>query len=355
MASFSVETERVVDGELYEEVHQLRSFDEFCLGRWRRYGSEVYSNPSNEGLICKYCQNDFMKNRNSHYELLFSMKERSYQVKGFTHPHEKWSWIKSTCTNPSACYGKGELNGIVKVFDIRRRDNPLEPHSKQYKFSMLNMSSGGSTTVLDSFYVNVKQAERTSQHACTGIASKKGRPNFIVPNIFDDQPSDGQYYAYVDISSRRGLPEDLEPDTVNNWPSVYKRRMYLYPTTLSFEWFRAIDDAFRSDVPSRPQELDEKCEPIAQVFVNIYPGGNAMQTHFWKWLKVSDEKEPYKWSHNDLVLKDLYGIKIGSFWHNNEDYPNPPTSVYVPSERSGYGGPLTTYWKRIDSCNRFFS
>ena len=271
----------VVWGETFIE-YRYPMVDNFCIGKWQFYGSSMYSNPSNEMLICADCVTDTKRRERNFSELDSSQQQsemlfpntsmRSYRVPGVTKHSDFYEWTYGVCKNAEtgACWGPNHSY----TFDVQRIQVNEGSGVTKYRFTTTKLFQGLPSSV-DQLYINVTR-ERGSTVRYSGIGWKFSRPSFFWPGLFNREDPATMFYVYFECTTgglNCSVREELKDKPNLSWPSDWYRREWLFPSHMDFYFYRISD--IKMPAPKTLEELHEDHIPVASTFVDIYPGGSG--------------------------------------------------------------------------------
>ena len=313
------------------------------LGRWVKYGQQIDLNPSTEPLLCDSCYLDYNLRQKYFKDMNLVTNKRSYQVPGVTFSSDLWPWERCICQNKAGCWGSSQ-----RIFDIKRKYN-------KYQFTHSKTVNGITETVLDRQYFDVYRENSLSStnfsHWAIGMKTRK--PFLFWPNFLQNQPMKSTYYFYVYIQQMQNVPLEFENVPISDRPYPYQSPEYIYPMSMRIEVFRENCDLQQNyPIPRTYSDLKHHI-PIGIIILQLYPGSAGFVCKQYPWLQNEIfNKEEYEYllpSH--LLIEEPPRPKAS--WINNSYIVE--EDCFIPGYRNGYGGPITSFYVRVNASKPYFS
>lgn len=312
----------VVLGDSFIE-HRYQRFPENFVGKWKKVGAFVHSNPSAMDLTCQLCRQDW-KARLQTWPI--SGKLFSYRVEGVTDPDDFWEWEMGRCGNTTACWGPKE-----RIWDVRRR-------GQRYAFKTHTLTNSIEKTT-DSMYATFVRSSGKDNLVYTSITRKWEQCADFWPDCLPvaHRPKRN---VYISMASKECVPEEYLELPKNEWPAYYKTAKYQVPNRMEMRYFDEQPgedtDRFNAIEPVSLSSLESYLPEIARTTIEMYPGGSG--------LKVSQYKMIPQWQNE--------GERVETDWLPKEWRDN--FGGYIPEIQHGWAGPVVSYWARLDATNRWF-
>ena len=184
------------------------------------------------------------------------------------------------------------------------------------------------------------------------------------PFLINTDDSERNVYIYTSMYPNDKLPSHMRylyDVNMASWPSQFQNGTYKYPNHLTMEYF--------VESPGLPQprsigDLENHHTCVGSTFLELYPGGGGMKCTQYKFLSNQniscEESEIHKealrsWHEkrrNHLLVDDEPDLAEANWINNHHVYKN---DAFIPTIRDGLGGPIISYWARIDNNRRWFS
>ncbi len=197
----------------------------------------------------------------------------------------------------------------------------------------------------------------SERHLYEGISLTSRRLKMFYPNILKDDNS--SYYIYIRTQPNTKLPSHkayLYDVSTSLWPDRYKTAEYLYPNTMTFEYFL---ESRGKKKPETICDLDIEHQCVGRSFLELYPGGGGMKVTQYCHLSNSNfdnfpspELKAYHEPRKNRFLIDDEPDVTEAIWMNKSHVGN--LEAFVPGLRDGLAGPIISYFARVDNNRRWF-
>lgn len=218
--------------------------------------------------------------------------------------------------------------------------------TQKYLFTHKSRSKdlGSKSTIEDKLYVEFKQGTGQTREAYYGVGMKSDSCKLFWP-MFSDENSATKRFVACEMSSRKVLPEKLIGLDRCKWPSYYQDHPdYAYPNKIVYRFFEEPErnkqtvTLTKNKLPDTQQKLDEAGWPeVGRIYCFLYPGGAGARVEQYK-NKAGVQTTIRKSADN-----------VPHWW------PEGASSWYIFQQQGGWTGPVTSFYKRIDSINAFWS
>ena len=327
----------VIRGPRFWE-HVFPPKNENFIGIWEKCGTFVdLSNPSAKELLsCDSCIND-RRTRNQ----MFPPSEalRSYQVRKVTKQNDFWLWEAGQCENKN-CWGQK-----TRQWQVQRQKN-------QYLFTHKTSNRNVNTEVIDKLYINMLQGSDIKRCGYFGVGRPVGRCAQFRP-MFNNEDFNKKRHVSCEMSSRKVLPENLTGIERSDCPPYYQENPdFVFPNKIIFKIYeeperektttltKAEKDKLCLSVPDTQEKLEKAGWPeVARTYVFMYPGGAGCRVEQFRNMEGKEREERERLAADDLP----------NWW------PEGKISGYIKDVQGGWAGPITSFYRRIDTANKFYS
>ena len=123
--------------------------------------------------------------------------------------------------------------------------------------------------------------------------------------------------------------------------------------TMNFSFFEAnLGLAF----PNTYEDLVKNHTPSHLTFIDMYEGGGGLRVSQYKWIETfkNDAPLPFWTDKRSSLSVDiaLYENRFRPRWINQNHIGE--EECYIPNFQSGFAGPITSYWARLNSFNSWW-
>ena len=272
------------------------------------------------------------------------IKIRSYQVVGLTKPFNMYEWEKTRCTNTKNCWGLSQ-----RVFEVRQKENKMCLIHSKIRRNQINEE------VVNRLYFSLKKKESKTEHIFSSIGSTSNIRSFFWPDLFkqSDSKLKPTYYFHASIVPRLSPPPCFNDIPISWWPDTIKTPERISPMTMNFSFFEAnLGLAF----PNTYADLVKNHPPSHLTFIDMYGGGGGLRVSQYKWIETfkNDAPLPFWTDKRSSLSVDiaLYENRFRPRWINQNHIGE--EECYIPNFQSGFAGPITSYWARLNSFNSWW-
>lgn len=200
------------------------------------------------------------------------------------------------------------------------------------------------TQIEDKLYINFEQGSGENREAYFGVGMKSDSCKIFWP-MFKEEKSSTRRFIACEISSRKVLPEKLIGLERCKWPIFYQDHPdYAYPNKMIFRFFVEPKIELQSDPLSGinlPNTIDKLIKAgwpeVGRTYCFLYPGGAGARIEQYKYLPGEENKTR------------ISAENVPQWW------PEGPSSWYIHGHQGGWAGPVTSFYRRIDTINSFWS
>ena len=149
------------------------------------------------------------------------------------------------------------------------------------------------------------------------------------------------------------IPQEFQNVPVSSRPYPYWTQEYKYPMTMRIEMFREYCAPMQQfPIPTNYSHLHNH-KPVGKVFLELYPGAAAFQCKQYVWIEnKSFDAEEYQHLMPALTLMEEFP-QPHAYWI--DPYYVEEEETFIPGYRDGFGGPVTSYYVRVNALNPYFS
>ena len=172
---------------------------------------------------------------------------------------------------------------------------------------------------------------------------------------------ESSYYIYIQTRPNSQLPPHkayLYDMSTSLWPDCFKTAEYLYPSTMTFEYFLENKG---EKIPENISELEMNHQCVGRTFLDLYPGGGGFKCTQYTYLSNSNfanfpspELKAYHEPRKNRFLVDDEPDVTEAVWMGNGSHVG-NSEAFVPGHRDGLAGPIISYYARVDNNRRWFA
>ena len=325
--------QKLVRKGLYFWEHVFQKKDETWIGKWVKAGSLADSSEAAKIMLnCESCNAD----RRKRLKMVGDRAPlRSYQVDGMTNPEDLWPWEFGQCSNKD-CWG-----AYTRSWEVWRKSGTNRYFLRHSKSKLMSKNP---PEKVNTMYINL---EPGSRNVYSGMATPVGQFPIFWP-MFRDGDIKQKRHVYVEVESKKKLPENLLGVARSEWPPYYRENpAYIYPNRMSFQIFEEPFSARPQFFPKTLDQLEETGWPeVGRIFVFMYPGGAGCRVEQYKYLNIDRSEAP---PLQDYFLYCTTPLNLPRWWPEGEK------AGFVKGVKSGWAGPVISFWRRTETNSKFFS
>ena len=305
-------------------------FVEHWIGMWKKEGHTYldvnsYINPFTTPhdkvlkLRCSFCS---QKEKLRDQRII-----KLYRVKNHTKQDSYWPWWDGTCENPNGCWGSQNRYWTV-----------LRTNTGQWVFrtQVSELNTPTELSNIDELRLNLVQGQGIYRLRYSGIATGRHCNSFL-PLITSQREHPARKIV---IHMQSGEPMPDNPSLKQEFGTL----SLMFPNHILMRFFEQpkiqlssgiwVDD--KPNYPKTEQDLESYWKEISRQYIFMYPGGAGARIE--QYLKIDENAEVKKRRESSFL----------PLWWENE------YSAYIPGDQSGWIGPISSVYSRIDAKHRKF-